>query len=195
MLFSKENYLDNLEIVRGVISLLLSHPPTFETLVFIYGTIWKHWFSFVEQFENSPATVPSGSPPKLWPWDGRQAGGKLRRSTRSPSRSNKVTFLEGTAKLWMVKSRHIYCVWERHRRGFHFEEKRWQVARLEEDQSSSSWQDIWLYFQYWSQCMDSVLTALPWRVCPNLLQDSHFQPIKNLLDLISAMSCCWRVLL
>ena len=49
MLFSKENYLDNLEIVRGVISLLLSHPPTFETLetfvgqfetlVFICGTI------------------------------------------------------------------------------------------------------------------------------------------------------------
>ena len=52
MLFSKENYLDNLEIVRGVISLLLSHPPTFETLETFVGQFETLVFLFVGQFET-----------------------------------------------------------------------------------------------------------------------------------------------
>ena len=57
--------------------------------------------SFVSlwQLENSPATVPSSSPAKLWAWDGRQTGGKVRRSTRSPSNSSKASFLWETLHL------------------------------------------------------------------------------------------------
>ena len=52
-------------------------PPNLSKIGFLY-------VHFRQQFENTPATFPSCSPPKLWPCEGRQAGGKVRRSTRSP---------------------------------------------------------------------------------------------------------------
>ena len=45
---------------------------------------------FRQQIESTPATLPSSSPPKLWSWEGRQTGGKARRSTRSPDLSIQI---------------------------------------------------------------------------------------------------------